>query len=177
MSRDWTPREHLAAEQFNIENGLGSIWDFLERTKFHNLDGTVYRICSDEELVLRKQFPYLGKLLSNGFANLYVSLSKINGGLELLHSKDEELAVYIESGKGDENSALIKWFNGTLDENFYYSEYNHKLFAESVLEEAKEHACPYLDEPSLAQLVEEASRRSNMGNKANAVKLNEYEKE
>lgn len=142
MSRDWTPREHLAAEQYNIKNGLGSIWDFFERTEIHWTNFSTERICSDEELTLRKQFPVLGKLMSNtgeyNFLSLYEKLSVIPCGIELLRSKDHELALYIETGIGNKDSALIKWFEGKLDPGFYYGEYNHHLFGESILEEAKE---------------------------------------
>lgn len=137
MGRDWTPREHLAAEQYNIEQGIGSIWRFLESAVI-NSNGKTERLYPDDELAIRKQFPLLGKLLSKGFIELYDSLLNINGGIKLLHSKDDMLAAYINSGKGDKDSALIKWFNGELDPCFHYGERNHQLLVNAILEEAKE---------------------------------------
>lgn len=164
MGRDWTPREHLAVEKFNIENGLGSIWDFLEKTVMHFGAGDTERICPDEELALRKQFPVLGKLMSNtgeySFLSVCEKLSCLEGGIDLLHAKDLELATYIETGVGDENSALIKWFNGELDPSFYYGDYNDKLFGESIVLEAwqlvgKDKVC------SVDELISDAAERSD----------------
>ncbi len=144
MGRDWAPWEQYASEQENIATGRGDYWHFLKNTVFHSASGEKIRLCSDEELTLRKQFPILGKLMcSNGdysFTSLYDKLSKIDGGLDLLSRKDKELAEFIAYGKGDENCYLIKWFLGKLDPEFYYSEHNHHLFGESLLNEAVLHA-------------------------------------
>lgn len=162
MGRDWTPRESYENEQLNIAEGRGDKWYFLEHLEFHWADGPKERVCPDEELALRKQFPMLGKLMSNtgefNFLSLYEMLAEIPGGVDLLHTKDLELAMYIEKGVGDRNSALIKWFEGELDSNFYYSEHNDFLFGESILTEAmllankKKH--------SLDGVIDSATKRS-----------------
>lgn len=136
MSRDFTPRESYAFEQWNVQQGGYDIWEFMRRLTLQH-DGQSERVYSDEEIALRQQFPVIGKILKP-FENLYFRLSKINGGVDLLHRKDRELAEYIESGNGDVKLPLIKWFNGKLDPRFHYCEHNHQLFVESVLEEAKE---------------------------------------
>lgn len=143
MSRDWTPWEQYAAEQENVAKGLGDIWDFLKNTVIH-LNGETHRLCSDEELTLRKQFPVLGKLISNtgkyNFADLYERLSKIDGGVELLSVKDKELENFIASGEGDKDGYLIKWFLGELDPGFHYAEHNNHLFGELLIKEASLHS-------------------------------------
>ena len=140
MGRDWTPWEQYAAEQSNIAMGRGDYWSFLEKTVMRYANGESVRICSDEELALRKQFPVLGKLMCEngdyGFTSLYEKLSKVDGGLDLLSRKDKELAAFIASGQGDKDGYLIKWFLGELDPDFYYSEHNHHLFGESLVKEA-----------------------------------------
>lgn len=37
-------------------------------------------------------------------------------------------------GKGDRDSEVIRWFEGTLDENFYYCERNEELFVKKIQE-------------------------------------------
>lgn len=135
MSRDWTPRENLAFEQLNISRGFGDMWDFMENLVI-NYNGKSERAYSDEDIALRKQFPALGKLLLDNFSELHEALSAFEGGLELLRERDRELAQYIEAGTGDKSSYLIKWFEGELDPNFHYREYNDQLLVARMCEEA-----------------------------------------
>ena len=109
MGREFTPRESYAFEQYNIKQGGFDKWEYMRRLTWH-YNGQSDRVYSDEEIALRQQFPVLGRFLEP-FQRLYDSLSKINGGLDLLHLKDEELAEYINTNKGDVNSTVIKWFN------------------------------------------------------------------
>lgn len=160
MSRDWTPRESLAFEQLNISKGFGDMWSFMESLVI-NYNGKSERAYTDEDIELRKQFPTLGKLLNN-FSELHEALSNFEGGLELLQEKDRELgayikaeivknqkdvnevaqemagdlAGYIDTGVGDKDSYLVKWFEDELDPNFYYREYNDQLLVASMCEEA-----------------------------------------
>ena len=134
MSRDFTPKESWAFERWSIANGHGDKWDFLANTKMH-YNGEEWPLCTAEELEIRKQFPYIGKLIEN-FQELHDALNKLEGGLDLLRKKDEELALYIEKGKGSRDSYLVLWFEGELDPNFYYAENNHKLFCDSLIAEA-----------------------------------------
>lgn len=136
MSKDLTPREFLMFEDFSIAKGGISIWEMYETTIMHYGDET-WPMCPPEELAKRKGYPLLGKLLHQ-FAELYDKLAEIVGGLEFLRQKDAELAEYVNEGKGDRDSYLIRWFEGELDPCFYYSEYNDELFHEHILAEATE---------------------------------------
>lgn len=139
MGRDWTPLEHYLVEQRQMQRGDGTIWDFLESLAFCHEDGTTEKFHSAEEMALRKQFPELGRLLMDDFMELYERLAKINGGVELLHKKDDELARFIASkGKDSQEPLVVKWFLGKLDEHFYYSDKNNRVFVKSIVFEAKE---------------------------------------
>ena len=135
MGRDLTPRELYETEQWNVWNGRHDLWEFMEQIVM-NYNGTSQKLHSEEEIALRRGFPFLGKLLNN-FPDLHAKLSEIAGGVDLLHCKDEELGVYIETGEGDESSYLVKWFNGELDPNFHYGDYNDSLLYSSLLLETQ----------------------------------------
>ncbi len=139
MSRDWTPREHYASIQANVAEGHGDYWHFLEKSVM-SFNGSLTRLYPDEEIVLRKQFPVLGKLITNvgdyNFVSLYKKLSAIDGGLDLLSAKDKELTDFISSGEGDKEGYLIKWFLGELDPAFHYATYNDRLLGESLIKDA-----------------------------------------
>ena len=133
MSRDLTPRELYAFEQQNIKIHSYSLWDYMRNTVMH-INGETFPMYSEEDISNREQYPSLGRLY-NDFDNLYAFLSNIEGGLDLLQDYDNSLKKYIETGIGDKESALIKWFEGTLDKNFYYSTHNDNLFLASVKED------------------------------------------
>lgn len=155
MSRDLTPQELFFYELRDLKEGRGSLWDFMENIRLEYA-GESSPLHDAEEMTLRKNFPSLGRLF-NGFPKLYEKLSQIRGGIDFLHRKDDELTAYIESrqfkleeisdngtyqihskpGKGDKDSYLIKWFEGTLDEGFYYNTYNDELLVEHILDEAR----------------------------------------
>lgn len=155
MGRDWAPYEHYLSEQRHIQMGYGDLFYFLENMKMV-YNGKEEMCCSQEEMAIRRQFPQLGRLLMNhDFMVLYEKLSKIDGGLDLLHQRDDELATFLKAGRIvnpntneyilkvddiegiDKDSYLVKWFAGKLDENFYYSERNNELFVEAMVKEAK----------------------------------------
>ena len=131
MSRDFTPREVLIMEKHTKI----SVFDFMSTTVIQ-YNGKEEPLYTSEAIALRKQFPLFGKLI-NRFELLYNPLSEVNGGIEFLKEKEKELKVYIEAEKGDLKSYLVRWFDGELDPNFYYSERNEELFVEKVIEEAK----------------------------------------
>lgn len=135
MSRDFTPKETYYVEQTQIKEGYGSLWDFMKNTTF-TFNGKSWPLHSEEEIELRKQYPILGKLL-NKFEKVYDSLSQIPGGLDVLVRCDKEIGLYVETGQGEKNSSVIKWFEGTLDEGFYYGERNEELFLEYMEEESR----------------------------------------
>lgn len=129
MSRDFTPRELLASEAV-----LGDLFE-VQRNLIITIDGKEFPYYGKEELSHREQFPILGKLLNKqGFVPLYASASAVPGGMEFLSAVDKELQEYIATGKGDRDSETIRWFEGTLDENFYYCERNEELFVEKLQE-------------------------------------------
>ena len=129
MSRDFTPRELLASEAV-----LGDLFK-IQRDLIITMDGKEFSYYGKEELAHREQFPILGKLLNRqGFDPLYAFASAVPGGVEFLSAVDKELQEYIATGKGDRDSVTIRWFEGTLDENFYYCERNEELFVEKLQE-------------------------------------------
>lgn len=135
MSRDWTPREHYEVEQHFLNKKLSSQWDVMKNAQWV-INGNSQRMYSDEEIALRQEYPIFGKFLEN-FPVLYEKLSKYENGLEFLSRKNAELSAYIETGEGDRDSYLVKWFEGKLDRNFHYRERNNQLFVESMITEVK----------------------------------------
>lgn len=133
MSRDWTPEESYLIEQMNIKNGLGSWFDQMENTTFH-YNGVSRPLHSQEDIARRKEYPLLGRLFQP-YDKLYSFLSKIDGGLSLLEKHEKELDIYIQTGHGDPNSTVIKWFKGELDESFYYNEINNEKLMASIQDE------------------------------------------
>lgn len=131
MSRDFTPKQSLEAEKYT---GV-SLWDIMEGSTF-TVDGKSKPFYTAEQIMVRKNYPLLGKLV-NKFEELYARLSEVKGGLDILQEKDAQLAQFIETGKGDADSYLIKWFEGRLDAWFYYSEWNEKLFCDGLIQEAR----------------------------------------
>ena len=130
FGRDFTPRELLASEAV-----LGDLFE-VQRNLIITIDGKEFPYYDKEELAHREQFPILGKLLNRqGFDPLYASASAVTGGMEFLSAVDKELQEYIATGKGDRDSEVIRWFEGTLDENFYYyCERNEELFVKKIQE-------------------------------------------
>lgn len=130
MGRDFTPRELLASEAV-----LGDLFE-VQRNLIITIDGKGFPYFGKEELAHREQFPILGKLLNKqGFDPLYASAAAAPDGLEFLSAVDKDLQEYIATGKGDRDSETIRWFEGTLDENFYYCERNEELFVEKLQED------------------------------------------
>jgi hypothetical protein len=134
MSRDLTPRQTLVMEKYT---GF-SVFDMMEHTTLL-YKGEEQPLYTPEQISLRKQFPLFGKLINN-FESLFFPLSKIEGGEEFLREKEKELEKWIEKEEGDYNSYLIKWFEGELDPNFYYSERNEEMFIDEMVREAGETA-------------------------------------
>lgn len=148
MSRDFTPRELLASEAV-----LGDLFK-VQRELIIAIAGKGFPYYGKEELAHREQFPILGKLLNRqGFDPLYASASAVPGGMEFLSAVDKELQEYIATGKGDRDSETIRWFEGTLDENFYYCERNEELFVEKLQEGLSRL------KPSLSDQIESAESR------------------
>lgn len=153
MSRDLAPFEAYLVEQQQIKEGHGSFWDMVKTLELHLVGKEPERVYSDEEIALRRRFPFIGRFLFNDFPKLFGQLSEIEGGIDFLHAKDLELAAFLEASKVTESgpnsfvlkvddvgidmdSYLMKWFAGKLDESFHYSERNNQLFMEEMVKEA-----------------------------------------
>lgn len=165
MSRDWTPREMYAVEQYNIRNGFGSWWDRMKNSVWVLPNGERIPLCTEENFARRQEYPLLGRLFKE-YDKLYETLSSVEGGMDILARHEDTLRVYLETGKGDTSSALIKWFEGELDTGFYYRERNDELLMEFIQNEAK--ALPRLESPqekrTLDTQIENANNRSSADN-------------
>ena len=139
VSRDWTPREMYLVEQAGIREGRGDYWDFLAGLEWVLPGKEPVRLHSDEEIALRQQFPVLGKFL-DPFMKLYKRISKYEHGVEFLKMEDLCLQEYITTGNHSPGSYLVRWFEGELDERFYYREHNDELLMDCLCEEAMVHA-------------------------------------
>lgn len=135
MSRDWTPRETYEVEKINIREGRGSLWDFMKNTAWVINDERV-PLCTEEQISRRQEYPLLGRLFES-YDKLYETLSAVDRGMEILADHEAALKSYIETGKGDTQSPLLRWFEGTLDEGFYYRERNDELLMDYFSDELK----------------------------------------
>lgn len=150
MSRDFTPRELLASEAV-----FGDLFE-VQRNLIIIIDGREFLYYDKEDLAHREQFPVLGKLLNRqGFDPLYASAAAVPGGMDFLSAVDKALQEYIATGKGDRDSEAIRWFEGTLDENFYYYERNEELFVEKLQEGL------YRLKPSLSDQIRAAENKKD----------------
>lgn len=162
MGRDLTPVEYFYLNERNKGRGH-SAFDVMESTCW-KINGVSHPLHSKEEMALRRQYPLFGYLL-NTFPKTHEALSKVPGGLDLLKNREEELSVYIKTGAGDRDSAMIKWFEGELDSSFYYSERNEEMFVESLMDDAKALARKPLD----AQISSAASRAKNFASEEKSL--------
>lgn len=162
MSRDFTPWQQYSVEQANIKAGNGSIWDFMKDFTI-TYGNTTRRVYSDEEIELRMQYPYLGKLLEH-FEKFYNTLSSMPGGLSVLDRCDKEIEAFVSRGQENKDSSTIKWFKGELDKGFYYGTYNDERFLEYMVEEAKLVAKsePHMLEPLDDKIGSASSKVSNI---------------
>lgn len=135
MSRDWTPREMYAVEQYNIRNGLGSWWDHMKNSVWVLPNGERIPLCTEENFARRQEYPLMGRLYEC-YDEIYTFLSQLDGGMDLLKRYESALDVYIQTGQGDKESPLIQWFEGELDKSFYYSERNDELLLSFIRNEA-----------------------------------------
>lgn len=133
MSRDFTPEEAYLFEQANRKWGYTSILDSMERMTF-TYNGITRPLYSKESMENRRKYPLLGSLY-HPFDKLYSFLSQVSGGTELLQQHENALKEYIETGRGDKDSFLIKWYEGKLDTNFHYSNRNDAMFFACVQDE------------------------------------------
>ena len=95
MSRDLTPAEEYAFEQYLIKQGQGSLIDNMEETTI-TYAGKTSPLYSKESIENRRCFPLLGSLYTR-FDELHSLLSKTEEGLKLLRQLEKELGSFIEN--------------------------------------------------------------------------------
>lgn len=141
MSRDLTPQE-LFLIDYQGHNKLRAA-----TLEFVGEDGTKQRL--DNHLA-KDRYPELS-FLYNGFDELYKKHSSDEKVLAVLDKLEEAIVgVEQETLNGELpfttpfDETVRKWFNGELDEHFYYNDENDRLFEEfvkgEVAKEAKEAA-------------------------------------
>lgn len=133
MSRDLTPKEIYMVDLYMMKENELSYLEFLQSSALI-VNDEVKPLYTEEEISRRKPFPILCQLTN--FDSLYLELSAISGGLEMLRRHEDNLQTYCMSGKGDITSPDIRWFEGMLDPPFYYREPNDAAFFQLIQEEA-----------------------------------------
>lgn len=123
MSRDWTPKEMLAAEAILD----GRTWLDVSRGMTISYNGTEKPMCPSDYCDFLEQFSYFKHV---GYDAVYPLYKKYgNTCFEPLNDMNNQLAGYIEH-KEPASPWLMNWFEGELDEDFYHSERNNELFRE-----------------------------------------------
>lgn len=121
MSRDWTPREQLAAEVI-LE---GRTWLDVSRGMTITHNGKEFPMCPAEYCDFLEQFNYLKRVGYDAVYPLYIRY----GGkcFSVIQEIEEALTQYIENGVRIK-SWVCDWFDGKLDPGFYYSAHNNECF-------------------------------------------------
>ena len=123
MSRDWTPREQLAAEAI-LE---GRTWLDVSRGMTITYNGTEKPMCPAEYCDFLEQFNYFKRVGYDAVFPLYKKYG--DSCIETMRDLEHGLAHYITTGEPI-IPWLRDWFEGELDEGFYYRERNDELFRE-----------------------------------------------
>lgn len=135
MSRNWTPREQYLADKYMTANGHKSLRNQNFIITYNNVSKPMM---SAKEMKVRAQYSELGFL----FDNLYILYNKMKEHPRYRNRVLSEIDNQIKSLENNElkgvDSIVEKWFNGKLDEHFYYSERNNEVFGNYILEKYKE---------------------------------------
>lgn len=126
MSRDWTPREQLMAESLLPE---GKTWRDVGRgICLVNKDGTKTPLYDTEGDDFIYQYDYVGRIgydmaktLIRRFGGLETEREFIAKALEYIENR---LVLLINTGSCDDEH-IEKWFDGKLDNDFYYADNNN----------------------------------------------------
>lgn len=136
MSRDWTPREAYFADKFHFQE-TGQHFYEMKVTTFVMGKETLVHPTKEEE-ILYKKYPYLAITSIDNLQQLFNNLSK--DFLVELEKYVKDLCV-LDEGKNKfhdskefENKVINKWYNGQLDENFYYRERNDEYLLDYLRE-------------------------------------------
>lgn len=129
MSRDWTPEEYYYVQKATGHSGI----DMMEGLRWVYKD-TIKKMYDPSAIAKHRQFELFGNLINN-FESLYDRAMEIPDGFEKLKELERQLQQFIDTGDGDEEPYLVKWFQGRLDGNFYYGDENERLFIEACIED------------------------------------------
>lgn len=139
MGRDWTPQEQylIALNLQNKEKDLKSFMKNKFDIVFIKAD-TKEKIplYSEEEKKVLLMFEFLGFLFSDNLYNLWEKTSKYPiCRKKFLDETEKEIEAIIKADRNNKNlscfdKTIVQWYLGKLDNNFYYSEENNKLFEE-----------------------------------------------
>lgn len=138
MSRDMTPRELYMVEKTLVaKEGPAASYLEVMRNMTCTVNGRTSKAYTTTQISNRQEFKILGTLFSP-FDNLYdIMANGVPFGMDVLHEQDDIVAKYAETGDGDKESVICKWFDGKLDEGFYYNEQNDDKLFVWLIEEAK----------------------------------------
>ena len=133
MSRDWTPRELYGVDNYYRHNGKDSLRDIDWKIVYN---GEEFPIKTEEE----KQYGLRHSELDFLFHNLYDIYKKFpNNEKEVDEVLDDvEKSVVAVENDSTYNAKYVpfetvkKWFDGELDDAFYYSNYNHSLLKDEI---------------------------------------------
>lgn len=126
MSRDWTPRECLAAEK--LLNGK-TWFDISKEMRLISKDGKETPMLSSDFCAFIQQFDYLKRIGADAVRPLWIKYE--DDCKEVLQYVEDCLAAYIERRERIE-SWVCDWFDGELDPGFYYAEHNNERFREEA---------------------------------------------
>lgn len=134
MGRDMTPREKYCAY-----NQYGDL--FKGNVTITSSDGKISKLFSDEEMKLREKYPrfailftdygHLNEVIGNRVSNIdevYKKLEEFSTEIEKLDDFDDDLEDYCYHLPTE----FVEWYMGKLDEAFYYSIVNDRLFVDWV---------------------------------------------
>lgn len=130
MSRDFTPKDFLITEPILGEN---KTWkDVYPTMKF------CYGDSEEKFLYTKYQLEYINKFEYFSRCGIDVILSFFkkyqNEHLDIMLEIDKQIKDYFENKIEPKYDWIKKWFDGELDEHFYYSEENNSMFMEKIEE-------------------------------------------
>lgn len=143
MSKDWTPQQHYFADLYmQKEYNSNMREEFLNmKVSFNGKEEPFY---TEEDKIILKKYKELGFLFSRNLLSLYERTKEhpIRRN-RVLNEIEEQLNVLIDCDKKDGlsceypfdvSSALIKWYQGELDPNFYYNQRNNRVFEDYLFQ-------------------------------------------
>ena len=119
MSKDFTPQMHYAVSKQYPEIYMGNI-------TIHIKGKPDTKIFTDEQMELKAKYKTFYICASDIFFKIYEKYSTEK--FEKINSLIESLVETTDTSSFP--NELVDWFEGKLDENFYYHERNDELFLE-----------------------------------------------